>query len=123
MDVTRSPHRLEPVSATFHGRDVFAPVAAQLAAGRDLADAGEPLDPETLAAVELPEPLVEEDGTVVAHALTTDRFGNVVLERGHDASRRARASRSAPRSRSRRGGEPLPGHLHATFADVRARRG
>ena len=33
VDVTRSPHRLEPVSATFHGRDVFAPVAAHLAAG------------------------------------------------------------------------------------------
>ena len=31
VDVTRSPHRLEPVSATFHGRDVFAPVAAHLA--------------------------------------------------------------------------------------------
>src|SRR4051812_36618301 len=33
VDVTRSPHRLEPVSATFHGRDLFAPVAAHLAAG------------------------------------------------------------------------------------------
>ena len=40
VDVTRSPHRLEPVSATFHGRDIFAPVAAQLAAGAELADAG-----------------------------------------------------------------------------------
>ena len=36
VDVTRSPHRLEPVSATFHGRDVFAPVAAHLAAGAEL---------------------------------------------------------------------------------------
>ena len=34
VDVTRSPHRLEPVSATFHGRDIFAPVAAHLAGGR-----------------------------------------------------------------------------------------
>ena len=34
VDITRSPHRLEPVSATFHGRDIFAPVAAQLAARR-----------------------------------------------------------------------------------------
>ena len=32
VDISRSPHRLEPVSATFHGRDVFAPVAAR--AGR-----------------------------------------------------------------------------------------
>src|SRR5213592_3726781 len=33
VDIGRSRHRLEPVSATFHGRDVFAPVAARLAAG------------------------------------------------------------------------------------------
>ena len=37
VDVARSPHRLEPVSATFHGRDLFAPVAAHLAAGAPLA--------------------------------------------------------------------------------------
>ena len=39
VDVTRSPHRLEPVSATFHGRDIFAPVAAHLALGAALEDA------------------------------------------------------------------------------------
>ena len=54
-DALAAPARA--VSATFHGRDVFAPVAAHLAAGADLADAGEPLEPETLARVELPEPL------------------------------------------------------------------
>ena len=40
VDVSRSPHRLEPVSATFHGRDIFAPVAAHLARGAALEDAG-----------------------------------------------------------------------------------
>jgi S-adenosylmethionine hydrolase len=82
VDVTRSPHRLEPVSATFHGRDIFAPVAAHLAAGAELADAGDPLDPDTLARVELPEPR-EEDGGVVAHALVVDHFGNVGLNVDH----------------------------------------
>ncbi len=56
VDVTRSPHRLEPVSATFHGRDLFAPVAAHLAAGAELADAGDPVEPETLTRLELPAP-------------------------------------------------------------------
>jgi S-adenosylmethionine hydrolase len=83
VDVTRSPHRLEPVSATFHGRDIFAPVAAHLAAGAELADAGDPLDPGTLARVELPVPS-EQDGAVVAHALVIDHFGNVVLNVDHD---------------------------------------
>ena len=83
VDVTRSPHRLEPVSATFHGRDIFAPVGAQLAAGAELADAGDPLDPETLARVQLPEPRVD-GGVIVANALVVDNFGNVSLNVDHE---------------------------------------
>jgi S-adenosyl-L-methionine hydrolase (adenosine-forming) len=83
VDVSRSPHRLEPVSATFHGRDIFAPVAAQLARGGALAEAGEPLDPASLAAVDLPSPRREEDA-LVAHALVVDRFGNVALDVQHE---------------------------------------
>jgi S-adenosyl-L-methionine hydrolase (adenosine-forming) len=83
VDVTRSPHRLEPVSATFHGRDLFAPVAAHLAAGAELADAGDPLEPAQLERVELPRPH-REGGALVAHALVVDRFGNAGLNVGHD---------------------------------------
>jgi S-adenosylmethionine hydrolase len=83
VDITRSPHRLEPVSATFHGRDIFAPVAAHLAAGAECADAGDPLDPETLAVVELPEPR-SEDSAILAHCLVVDRFGNVGLNVDHE---------------------------------------
>jgi hypothetical protein len=83
VDVSRSPHRLEPVSATFHGRDVFAPVAAHLAAGAPLAEAGEPLDPDTLDTIELPAPAREGD-VVVAHVLTIDRFGNASLNLSHE---------------------------------------
>jgi S-adenosyl-L-methionine hydrolase (adenosine-forming) len=83
VDITRSQHRLEPVSATFHGRDIFAPVAAHLAAGAEVADAGDPLEPRALALVELPEPR-REDGGIVAHALVVDRFGNAGLNVDHD---------------------------------------
>jgi S-adenosyl-L-methionine hydrolase (adenosine-forming) len=83
VDISRSPHRLEPVSATFHGRDVFAPVAAHLAAGAELADAGDPVAAEELASVELPEAR-REGGTLVAHVLTVDRFGNAGLNVTHD---------------------------------------
>jgi S-adenosylmethionine hydrolase len=69
---------LPEVSSTFHGRDVFAPVAARLAAGVPLADAGPALDPTTL--VRLPEPVVlVGDGFLEAEVLTVDRFGNVQL--------------------------------------------
>lgn len=68
----------EAVSATFHGRDVFAPAAARLATGADLADAGPDVDPATL--VRLPEPSVEiGDGYVEAEVIMVDRFGNVQL--------------------------------------------
>jgi S-adenosylmethionine hydrolase len=83
VDVTRSPHRLEPVSATFHGRDLFAPVAAHLAAGAAAADAGTPLDVEELVTLDLPRPHTEGD-TLVAHVLYLDGFGNAALDVGHD---------------------------------------
>ena len=101
VDITRSPHRLEPVSATFHGRDIFAPVGAWLARGAELADAGDPLDPDTLARVELPEPR-DDDGAVVAHALVIDHFGNVGAQRRSRPAGRHGASRWAAASRWRR---------------------
>jgi hypothetical protein len=83
VDVTRSQHRLEPVSATFHGRDLFAPVAAHLAAGAELADAGDPVEPDELERVALPEPR-QEDDALVGHALVIDHFGNVSLNVDHE---------------------------------------
>ena len=83
VDLGRSPLRLEPLSMSFHGRDVFAPVAAHLAAGTALAAAGEPLDPTELVALELPRARVER-GCVVAHAVHADRFGNVMLDAEHE---------------------------------------
>jgi S-adenosylmethionine hydrolase len=83
IDISRSPHRLEPVSATFHGRDLFAPVGAALAVGADLAEAGDPIDPDTLARLDLPRPRVGGD-VVIAHALLVDVYGNVTLDLRHE---------------------------------------
>jgi S-adenosyl-L-methionine hydrolase (adenosine-forming) len=83
VDISRSQHRLEPVSATFHGRDVFAPVGAALAAGAELAEAGDPLDVDELAALELPRPRQQGD-VLVAHALLFDVYGNIMLDVRHE---------------------------------------
>jgi S-adenosyl-L-methionine hydrolase (adenosine-forming) len=83
VDIAHSPYRLEPVSATFHGRDIFAPVSARLAGGAPLAEAGEPADPGELVRLELPRARIE-DGWLVSHVLYVDRFGNVQLDAGHD---------------------------------------
>lgn len=75
---------LEPVSRTFHGRDIFAPVAAHLASGVTLEELGRKLDPAELVRLEVPEPSVGAS-SIRARALTVDRFGNVQLnlERTH----------------------------------------
>lgn len=84
VEIGRSALRLEPVSASFHGRDVFAPVAAHLAAGTALlAEAGDPLDPGELVELPLPRARATADG-LLAHVLQADRYGNVVLDAGHD---------------------------------------
>ena len=78
VDVGRSPFRLEPLSSTFHGRDLFAPVAAHLALGARLEEAGEPIEVASLSSLELPSPEIGAD-RVTAHAIHTDGYGNVTL--------------------------------------------
>jgi S-adenosylmethionine hydrolase len=69
---------LAPVSRTFHGRDVFAPAAAHLAAGARLADLGPPVDPVSLTRLDVPGPMVAP-GAVGARVTATDGYGNVQL--------------------------------------------
>jgi S-adenosylmethionine hydrolase len=57
-------------------------VAAHLAAGAPLAEAGEPCDTDSLARIELPRPEAG-DGVLTAHTLAVDRFGNVMLDATH----------------------------------------
>jgi S-adenosylmethionine hydrolase len=83
VELTNAAWFAPEVSHTFHGRDVFTPVAARLAVGTDLAEAGSRFDPAGL--VRLPEPvLAMGDGWVEAEVLTVDRFGNVQLAARED---------------------------------------
>jgi hypothetical protein len=71
----RAEYRLPEVSATFHGRDVFAPAAAHLAGGLELDRFGPPaVDP-----VQRPLPVARlEGGSLVGEVIAADRFGNLV---------------------------------------------
>ncbi len=76
--LTNSELWRHPVSPTFHGRDIFMPVAAHLATGGELTQAGSAVDPVDL--VQLASPVSrmldrEAEGEVVS----VDRFGNVQL--------------------------------------------
>ncbi|MDE3134834.1 MAG: SAM-dependent chlorinase/fluorinase [Acidobacteriota bacterium] len=77
-EISASPWRLQPVSATFHGRDIFAPVAAHLAAGEPLEGGGATFDPVTLVRLEAPAASADA-GTLIATAVAIDGFGNVQL--------------------------------------------
>ena len=74
----RALWRAEDVSATFHGRDIFAPVAAHLAAGTPIAEAGTAVDPAELVPLAFPEPRVT-GSTLHTSVLFIDAFGNCRL--------------------------------------------
>ncbi len=65
-----------PVSATFHGRDIFAPVAAALSLGFPPIDFGEPID--SVEVLPLPRSSQRPDGTLVGHIIHIDNFGNLI---------------------------------------------
>jgi S-adenosyl-L-methionine hydrolase (adenosine-forming) len=65
-------------SATFHGRDILAPVAAELAAGRStLRDLGESMEGESLVPAWVDEPTIEAH-SVTGVVITIDHFGNLI---------------------------------------------
>jgi S-adenosylmethionine hydrolase len=78
FELTNRDLWLAPVSPTFHGRDLFMPVAARLAAGLELAEVGRRIDPKDLLSLPLPVRRIRE-GAAEGEVLTVDRFGNVQL--------------------------------------------
>ncbi|HZD73872.1 MAG TPA: SAM-dependent chlorinase/fluorinase [Actinomycetota bacterium] len=81
-------YQLSPVSKTFHGRDVFAPAAAHLAAGVDPAALGPELDPAALVRLRRPTATLDGD-RLVAEVVAVDHFGNLLLSFGHAELERA----------------------------------
>lgn len=69
---------LQTISSSFHGRDIFSPVAAHLAMGTPFEEVGPPIPPGSLARLRLPQPVVRDGGldTSVVHVMV---FGNVTL--------------------------------------------
>jgi S-adenosylmethionine hydrolase len=78
---------LDTTAATFHGRDIFMPVAAALAAGFPLGEAGDQVEVASLVTLPRPECRITADGAQV-EVVTVDGFGNVQLSLpGADAPR------------------------------------
>ena len=78
VQLTNGELWLHPVSATFHGRDIFTPVAAHLALGADPASVGDEISVEDLVTLPAPTSRVQ-DGEAEGEVMSVDRFGNVQL--------------------------------------------
>jgi S-adenosylmethionine hydrolase len=77
-EIVNPAYALQPVSRTFHGRDIFAPAAAHLARGLELGELGPPIDPGALVRLELPQPELRSH-RIAACVLYVDAFGNMQL--------------------------------------------
>jgi S-adenosylmethionine hydrolase len=66
----------QPVSPTFHGRDIFAPVAAGLSLGISLYEFGEKIN--SLHILPIPKSSLDSEGNLVGRVLHVDRFGTLI---------------------------------------------
>ncbi|MEE8583067.1 MAG: SAM-dependent chlorinase/fluorinase [Dehalococcoidales bacterium] len=78
VELTNDRFFRKPVSATFHGRDIFAPVAALLSVGFPAIQFGPPLD--ALNMIPISRPGKRPDGSLVGHVLHIDGFGNLITD-------------------------------------------
>jgi len=103
--------------ATFHGRDVFAPAAAALAAGRHAATLGPPVPVASIATPPMPAPGVAP-GVLRAEVAGADRFGNVALLAGAADLVAAGLGAGAAVRVSVDDGAPVVARVGRAFADV-----
>lgn len=76
--VENSMYFRNTVSRTFHGRDIFAPVAAHLSMGVKPENLGRPVDLTQIKQMESEKPSVSEKGELIGKIVSTDRFGNLI---------------------------------------------
>ena len=68
----------QPVSSTFHARDIFAPVAAGLSLGISLYEFGEKLN--SLHVFPAQRPSAGQEGSLLGHVIDIDHFGNLITD-------------------------------------------
>jgi S-adenosylmethionine hydrolase len=116
-ELANPAYALEFISRTFHGRDLFSPAAAHLAAGVALEELGPPLDPDGLVSLDVPKPALA-DGSAVARILYVDSFGNIMLNLTRDDVEQIGIV-SGTRLELELAGEQYYAVMARTFADAR----
>jgi len=78
VELTHPRFHHHPVSHTFHGRDIFAPVAAHIVQGTPLDELGPPIDQPVTWPLRHPER--DAEGALLGHVIHTDHFGNCITD-------------------------------------------
>lgn len=78
VSLTNEAYFHQPVSSTFHGRDIFAPVAAHISLGVPLEDLGPPV--EEMLALAPVRARCQPDGSLRGRVIHIDVFGNLVTD-------------------------------------------
>ena len=112
--VTNAEYFLPHVSQTFHGRDIFAPVAAHLSRGVPLSQLGPAASPT--GELHFPRPLAKDERTLSGEVLYSDRFGNLVTNLHEDDIRQLAGE---PQALEVRVGESIIPGLSASYAAER----
>ncbi|MBO0860313.1 MAG: SAM-dependent chlorinase/fluorinase [Chloracidobacterium sp.] len=115
--ITNDQYFRHPVSATFHGRDVFAPVAAHIASGIKPEEIGVEVD--DYVRFEIPRPhaeLIESKGMIEGRIIHIDHFGNLVT---NFTEAELKPDRIAPSTKMHIGGREV-GRFNAYFAEADA---
>ena len=111
--LTNPDYWQHPVSNTFHGRDIFAPVAAHLSAGARPNALGEPAPTITALSLPIPQP----DGkTIRGRVIFADAFGNLVTDITADLLHQIGATVGSPNVTVTIAGRTITG-LSRTFHD------
>jgi S-adenosyl-L-methionine hydrolase (adenosine-forming) len=78
--VENADYLLKSISHTFHGRDIFAPVAAHLSIGLDIGALGAEASSADLVRLQIPQPEFLNESSLVGTIISIDRFGNLVTD-------------------------------------------
>lgn len=76
ITITNPDFWRHPVSSTFHGRDIFAPVAAHLSLGTPMQKFGDSIS--HIHVYPIPRPYRDTEGNLIGHVLHIDNFGNLI---------------------------------------------
>lgn len=78
IEITKSDYLLPSISNTFHGRDIFSPVAAHLSTGVKPEVLGKKID--EIIIIEKEDPFMGDDKRICASVIYIDKFGNIVTD-------------------------------------------